>query len=225
MALAVSWQSMSLKSHSVAADRYTADVVNCGLRERKKEATRAVILQVALDLFERDGYDATTVEDIAAAAGVSPRTFFRYFDAKIDLVIERKDPGHGGQLRAFISARPADEHPMIAMREVARLALLASLAEGGDALLRQIRVMLATPSLRASALEHFNDHRTEIRDAFAERLGVGSDELAPRVLAAVLPETLWVVVETWVRSGAIVDELGPLIDDAFAVLHDGVPVA
>jgi AcrR family transcriptional regulator len=201
-------------------------MVGCGLRERKKEATHAAIQQAALDLFEQRGFDATTVEDIAGAAGVSARTFFRYFDSKIDLVVERKEhsPDHPeGHLGALLTARPADEPPLVAMQNMAQDALTHSLAEGGDVLMRQLRIVLATPSLRALALEHFNDHRAELAAAFATRLGASADDLAPRVLAAVVSETLWVVVETWVTKGAHPDELGPLLDDAFVALRDRAP--
>ena len=198
-------------------------MVSCGLRERKKEATHAAIQRAALELFEKQGYDATTVEEIAGAAGVSARTFFRYFESKIDLVIERKEsaPGHTrGPLAELLAARPPEEAPLLAMQNVAQDALAASLAEGGDVLMRQLRVVLDTPTLRALALEHFNDHRTELTEGFAARLGVPVDDLAPRVLAAVFSETLWVVVEEWVTRGAHPDLLGSLLDDAFAALRD-----
>lgn len=200
-------------------------MVACGLREKKKEATRVAILEVALDLFDRDGFEATTIEDITAVAGVSPRTFFRYFESKVDLVIERKDQSHHGELRDLIMQRPADEHPLEAMRQVAETALLASMADGGDVMLRQIKILMNTPSLRAIGLEHFNDHRSEIGEAFAARLGVDETALEPRVLAAVLPETLWVVIEEWLNQGADPSTLGGLIDRAFSVLYRGVTAA
>jgi AcrR family transcriptional regulator len=201
-------------------------MVGCGLRERKKEATHAAIQGVALDLFEQRGYEATTVEDIAHAAGVSARTFFRYFESKIDLVVGPKEhpPDHeAGHLGALLAARPADEPPLVAMQNMAQDALTVSLAEGGDVLMRQLRIALGTPSLRAIALEHLNDHRAELTAAFATRLGVAADAIAPRVLAVVFAETLWVVVEEWVTSGAHPNELGPLLDDAFAALRERAP--
>jgi transcriptional regulator GlxA family with amidase domain len=82
-----------------------------GLRERKKARTREAIVDAALALFERKGFDATTIEDIAAAADVSPRTFFRYFDSKVDLVLAKNhEKNHG--LGELIAERPADEGPV-----------------------------------------------------------------------------------------------------------------
>jgi AcrR family transcriptional regulator len=80
-----------------------------GLRERKKARTREAIIDAALDLFGSKGFEATTIEDIAAAAEVSPRTFFRYFDSKPDLIMARsggKEHEIGPRLAARPRARP-----------------------------------------------------------------------------------------------------------------------
>src|SRR5271165_4994463 len=84
-----------------------------GLRERKKARTRAAILQEALRLFHEQGYAATTVEQIAAAAEVSPSTFFRYFPTKEDVVLQ--DDYDALLLEAF-EAQPADLNPIQALR-------------------------------------------------------------------------------------------------------------
>src|ERR671918_1677884 len=84
-----------------------------GLRERKKEQTRRTIAAVALDLFETRGYAETTVDDIAAAADVSPRTFFRYFAGKDEAVFERADDVQVA-FRALLDSRPTDEPLLVA---------------------------------------------------------------------------------------------------------------
>src|SRR5574337_1236534 len=84
-----------------------------GLRERKKAKTRAAIQGHALRLFREQGYEATTVEQIAAAAEVSPSTFFRYFSTKEDVVLyDDLDP----LLIAAFAAQPAELSPIQAMR-------------------------------------------------------------------------------------------------------------
>src|SRR6184192_2770214 len=88
-----------------------------GLRERKKAKTRAAIQQHALRLFTEQGYDATTVEQIAAAAEVSPSTFFRYYPTKEDVVLyDEYDP----IFYQKVLDRPADEPPMVALHAAMR---------------------------------------------------------------------------------------------------------
>src|SRR5215467_5528655 len=84
-----------------------------GLRERKKAKTRAAIQQHALRLIQEQGYEATTIEQIAEAAEVSPSTFFRYFPTKEDVVLyDDLDP----LLFAAFEAQPAELNPIQAMR-------------------------------------------------------------------------------------------------------------
>src|SRR5881409_3232752 len=93
-----------------------------GLRERKKQKTRWAIQEHALRLFAEQGYDATTVEQIAAAAEVSPSTFFRYFPSKEDVVIQDQyDP----ILASIMAAAPAELGPVGALRHAMRTALAA----------------------------------------------------------------------------------------------------
>jgi AcrR family transcriptional regulator len=191
-----------------------------GLRERKKAQTHDAILGAALDLFERRGYDATTVEEIADEADVSPRTFFRYFDAKVDVIMRHKGDDDLGLDRLLV-LRPADEGPVEALRNVIRDEL-GPMMLGDPVLSRQIRIMLTTPSLRALARDHFNDHEQELAHAVAARLGVGPDELRPHVIAAVVGTTMWTVINRWVADGAATEDLPRMIDEAFAMLADGL---
>jgi AcrR family transcriptional regulator len=200
--------------------REVEEATRPGLRERKKAQTYDAIMRAALDLFERNGYDITTVEDIAEAANVSPRTFFRYFDAKVDVVMHNKDQDDLG-LDRFLAERPAAEAPVEAMRHVLR-DVVGPLFLADDVTNRQIRIMLTTPSLRAMAREHFNEHEDELAVVFAQRLGVDAGALRPHVIAAAVGTTMWTAVNRWVASGRATDDLIEMIDEGLALLADGL---
>ncbi|HEY8523542.1 MAG TPA: TetR family transcriptional regulator [Acidimicrobiales bacterium] len=205
--------------------RKALDAVD-GLRERKKQRTREAIVDAALDLFERQGFDATTVEDIAAAAEVSPRTFFRYFDSKLDVVMSHTKEAREAEHPPFADLAHAapEKGPVTATHEMVR-ELVATLftPEGSDAstMLRELKVAMTTPSLRALALEHFHDDHDEMTEAYAARLGLDPNSLKPRLLAGVVATTLWAVLDRWVADGADPDRLGPMVDEAFALLASG----
>src|SRR5215207_1984761 len=114
-----------------------------GRRERKKSQTREAIVRAAIELFEQKGVDATTIDEIAEAADVSSRTFFRYFDTKIDVVLQDKEEGHPA-LEDVIAARPADEDPIAAFQFAMREELGLVMA-GNPLAARQFRIMLTTP--------------------------------------------------------------------------------
>ena len=191
----------------------------CGLRQRKKQQTRDTLVECAVDLFERQGYDATTIEEIAAAANVSPRTFFRYFDSKMELI--RAPKQEHGTLESLVAHRPADEGPVTAVHRVVREMLAREFIDD-DRAVRLIRVMLTTPSLRAAAMEHFHEHQAELAQVCAQRMGVGPDDLRPQVVAAAVGTTLWTVVDRWVADDAPADRLIPMLDEAFALLTSGM---
>jgi AcrR family transcriptional regulator len=191
-----------------------------GLRERKKAQTRQAILAAALELFERKGYESTTIEEIAEAADVSPRTFFRYFDSKVDVVMNRKDDpddDFGGRL----SDRPPEEGPVEATRQVIRTTLGAVVAED-PAFVRQIRVMLGTPSLQAIAREHFNEHQDDMAADYADRMGIAKDDLRAHVVASVVGNIIWTVVSRWVAENGSPDDLITMIDEACDLLATGI---
>jgi AcrR family transcriptional regulator len=189
-----------------------------GLRERKKARTREAIIDAALDLFGRKGFDATTIEDIAAAADVSPRTFFRYFDSKVDLVMAHNE-AHGDKVAPLVVARPASEGPLEALHQVMRQMLLELLAD--PSVVREFRVMMGTPTLRKLAREHFYEEEAELVSAFAVRLGTDDADLTANVMAAAAASTIWAVIERWVAEGPGVERLPPMIDEAFTLLEQG----
>lgn len=179
-------------------------------RERKKAETRLRLQEQALRLFVERGYEATTVEQIAAAAGVSHMTFFRYFPTKEDAVLsDSYDP----MLVAAIQNRPRTEDPVTRIQTALREGLGAIYPEIRDALLVRTRLALRTPALRARLWE--NQFAT--RDLLAGALEDGEPTFVTRILASVCLATLTTALEEWVATDGAA-ELPDLIDDAFQVL-------
>ena len=182
-------------------------------RERKKARTRQRLQDQALRLFLERGYDVTTVEQIAAAAGVSHMTFFRYFPTKEDVVLsDSYDP----LLVAAIQARPRTEDPVTRIRTAVREGLGAVYAVDREALLVRVRLTLRTPALRARLWEN----QVATRDLLAGALVDGEPDFATRILASACLAALTTALEEWVATGGAT-ELPDLIDDAFRVLAGG----
>ena len=193
------------------------------LRERQRVETRTLILDAALDMFEANGYEQTTVEDIAASAGVSSRTFFRYFDSKTALILDKA--GHhsdeeSAELMAALVSRPATESVSEALRAVLREHLV-TMFDGDGRKLRQLRIVLSEPTLRVLAQDSFHEHRPDLAKAFAARLGTTPDALGPRVLAAAFTEAIWTILEKWSAMGADKTRMPGLIDEAFSAISQG----
>lgn len=190
------------------------------LRERKKQRTREALIDAALDLFERKGFEATTVEDIAAAADVSPRTFFRYFESKLDLIMARSGDTRHASLGTLIAARPEGEGLLEAVRSAVVDDLETQLRD--SSVVREFQVMMTTPTLRNLAREHFYEEEAEMVTAVAERLGVDAGDLTAHIATGVIASALWTTVTRWVADGADVERLRPMLDEAFAVLAEGI---
>ena len=151
------------------------DVSSPGRREENKQRTRSALEQAAARLFEQQGFEATTVRDIALAAGVGERTFFRYFPSKEDLVLQQVRDLIPGFMRA-VRERPAAEAPLTALRE----AMLTWLAETGSA--PTILVSGPPKSTNRQADEAHalkNDLERAITEVFLDRLeAAGGDRKA-----------------------------------------------
>ena len=184
-----------------------------GLRELKKQRTRVAIQAAAFELIARDGYDATTCEQIAAAAEVSPATFFRYFPTKEDVVLQDDyDP----LMAAAVAARPTRERPFQAVRR----ALAETLAQLPDhemvTVHERTRLLLSVPALRARLHEQSEAARVALADVLASRMGRPSDDLAVQATAAACAAAVSVAVERWARDGG---RLSEYIDTALAALR------
>jgi AcrR family transcriptional regulator len=170
------------------------------LRERKRLRTRATIESQALALFARGGYDAVTVAQIAAASDVAPRTFFRYFATKEDVLYGRDDEILAG-LGALVDSRPAGEPAAATVRAVC-VAMGAWAQANHDVLAARAAVIAATPGLRGREAAK----RAAIEDLIAERLaGRGEDVLSARLHAKLTLACFDTAVAAWLRDGGDLD--------------------
>jgi AcrR family transcriptional regulator len=190
-----------------------------GLRERKKAKTRAAIQQHALRLFQEQGYAATTVEQIAAAAEVSPSTFFRYFPTKEDVVLyDALDP----VLIAAFRAQPAELSPIQAMRAAFRAAASSVQAEALLAHQRErAMLILQEPELRMRMLDDLRGTLQVFVELVAERVGRRADDFAVRAFTGAV---VGVMLAAWLP--AVTDptvDLLALVDDSLAYLEAGLP--
>jgi AcrR family transcriptional regulator len=154
-----------------------------GLRERKKAKTRAAIQAAALHLFESQGYQATTVDQIAEMAEVSQSTFFRYFPSKEDVVLlDRYDP----LLLAALVAQPAELSPIAALRRTLRSVLGGLPAEELERERQRAMLVVSVPELRARALDDLTASLQPFNEAVAERTGRPVDDSAVRALTGAV---------------------------------------
>src|SRR3954451_14844060 len=124
-----------------------------GRRERKKRATRRALHSAALRLVAERGIDAVTIEDIATAADVSPRTFFNYFGSKEDVIVN-PDPERAERLRTQLAQTSADATPL-GMVEKALIAQLAEVTDRREEWLLRLRLVREIPALTPRHLAAF----------------------------------------------------------------------
>lgn len=192
-----------------------------GLRERNKARTREEIIEAALGLFEERGYDATRCEDIAAAADVSVRTFFRYFDTKLDVVMATTgDERPGETFIAELLSRPPAEGPVTAFGNMMR-APIVEFELGRTLEVRQILLMLTTPGLESLLLEHFRRIESVLVGAIATRLNRPADDLDAWLLAAALCAAMRIAFVHWANSAAQPGALWPLLHERLDRLEHG----
>jgi AcrR family transcriptional regulator len=186
-------------------------------RTRKKAATKHAIQEHALRLFIEKGYDATTVDAIAAAAGVSHMTFFRYFPRKEEVLeYDEYDP----LLEELIVARPADEPPLVALHNAIRSGLEAILTTDREALLTRTRLVMRNPVLRSRNMVAQDATRDLFARALARRAGLAEPDLAAVVQASVALGAIAPATMAWAESDDA--DFVALIDEAFAALENGV---
>ncbi|MBQ0888251.1 TetR family transcriptional regulator [Streptomyces sp. RM72] len=205
-----------------------------GLRERKKRATRAALAEAAVRLAAEHGAEKVTVEAISAAAGVSVRTFFNYFESRDDAFVV-VDADAGARMRRAVLEAPADLSPLAALRE-AMAAELAEAEQQHELWRLHAKVLHASPHLLARGVGAHMAAEADLADAIAERLrrvgdpdagspgpgpGPGSG-LYPRLLAAVAGAAVRTSMDHWSahqEEAAFLD----VFHEVFTLLAAGLP--
>ena len=208
----------------------TEAITQASLRERKKARTRAALREHALRLFREQGYQATTVEQIAAAAEVSPSTFFRYFPTKEDLVLQ--DDMDTRMLEA-LARQPAALAPLPAIRAAVREAWASFTPEDWDQISQGAWLSVEVPEIRARAMNEFARTINTISDGLARHTGRCAHDLPVRVLAGAVVGTMMAIFlpEKLARDEAPdmdASRVGPdsvtRIDEALGLLEAGLPL-
>jgi AcrR family transcriptional regulator len=192
-------------------------VTDVDWRARKKAATKQAIQEHALRLFAEKGYDATTVDEIAAAAGVSHMTFFRYFPRK-EAVVEYDE--YDPLIEELIAARPSDEPPLTALHAAIRTGLDAILSTDREALLQRTRLVLSNPTLRSRNVIAQDTTRDLFAGALAKRAGLATPDFTATVQASAALAAIGPAMTAWAEGED--DDPVALIDAAFAALLAGM---
>lgn len=185
-----------------------------GLRERHKASTRRALENAALELFARDGFDTTTVEMIAADANVSPRTFFRYFRSKDDVV----NPLRGvrqTQLRDEVRGLPGSLTDL-EVAAAAFAALSAAFEAERDQMLQRRRAATSSAGLRGRFQDVVHSWQGTLLEALAERRGVDVGDLPAQVAAATAVALWQTAIARWLADDQV--NLADQLAECFAAL-------
>nr|WP_312861153.1 mycofactocin system transcriptional regulator [Amycolatopsis endophytica] len=174
---------------------------------RKPITSRVEVEHAAFELFATRGFDRTTIDDIAKAAGIGRRTFFRYFPSKNDVAWGDFD-GQLDRMRAQLASYPPDRPLLGVIREA--LVDFNRVEEDQAALhRRRMELILTTPALQAHSTLRYADWRQVIAEFAAARLGVAVDSLAAQTVAYTALGIALAAYEQWLRDPAA--DLGSLL--------------
>ncbi len=191
-----------------------------GLRESKKRRTRLAIERAALDLFEVQGFDGTTIDEIAAAADISPRTFFHYFPSKEDVLLA----DYATRLHKIVAALktgPSGLAPWHALRG-AFLTVAADYESEREQLLRRFRIIQSTPSVAARNLLLQASWEDAVTDAVSEWLNVDSStDIRPRLVAGAALSAMRASLGYWLADNGR-SRLPDHITYCFDLVEDGL---
>ena len=222
MALSVNYGPQAPKRCYPDRVRRRTEAPGLTLAERKRQLVRDELAEAALRLLARQGFEDTTVDELAAAAGVSRRTFFRYFASKEDVVISSLVVVSEGIL-AEVEARPAAEPPAVAIREAVKAVTVEDFAEDREKSVALIRHTQQVPALRARFAERLDLLREDLAVVLARR--AGRDAPAPRdqfaaglgLLAFAGAMQVWAAADGRADPAAVLDAAFEEAGQAFVV--------
>lgn len=189
-----------------------------GLRERKKQQTRETIERVALALFAENGYDETTLTEIAEAADVSPRTIFSYFQSKEEILF-CDEQHHLAGISEILERRPAGTTTFQALRD-----FISTLGPPDDQALLRKRIVAASPELQMKLRAHIGQLEPVLRESIAKDLGAGPDDVRPALIAASMTAAFTSVRDRLQDSDEepSPDEVVAILDQVFEFLQGGL---
>jgi AcrR family transcriptional regulator len=206
-----------------------ADSPNVSLIEKRQRRVRREVATTALAMFSEQGYDRTTVEDIAAAVEISPSTFYRHFPTKSDVVVElprlrMRDIGEA------VAARPAEESLAEAI-EAAVQEVSLELGQDAASLKRFEKLLAANTEMRGRLLGEQANDLPLVAEIIAPRLGRSADDLATQVAATAIMGAIRLAFERWCQDGedenpsqALQQALG-VLKPLFTSLADSQPIS
>jgi AcrR family transcriptional regulator len=179
------------------------------LKVRKQQVVRAALSAAAGELFLARGFENVTVEEIAQTAGVSRRTFFRYYASKEAVMVERSGQ-LGEQLLSELAARPINEPPLLAIRNALVPAIESGLEER-DLVRDTIRLLRETSALRRAIMERGNRLEEQIAALMTRRMGATSKDNTPILLAFITRALHDSAFNAWFDHET--DDIAGLVDD------------
>lgn len=177
-----------------------------GLRERKKQATREALREAALRLALEHGADHVRVDDIAAAAGVSPRTYNNYFSSREEAIVAAVTAERESRVAAAVAARPAGAR----LADDITAALVEQYTDPGEPGRAALLLITTSSALRTAFLDATAAIEPPLADAINARLG-DSDPYTARVLAASVAAAVHVALDRWVRQVATAPSTSGLV--------------
>jgi len=193
-----------------------------GLRDRKRMRARQTLENAALELFERRGFESTTVAEIAQTVDMSPRTFFRYFGSKEDVLFSRAS-SHLSVVRDELLQRPLDESRYAAIRGVL-LEYAEYLERRKDWIARRARIITTHPHLRARSADETNIWGDALAQDLATRAGAVSPRRVDVLIVSVALKAFTCAWTSWLEEGCD-KTLSALLRENFHALQEEMAAA